>query len=116
MWDHYVVIWIIKVIDARRPAGEWFILIMDGFCSHTMTLDSLEQLWEARIYCVGMPSHTSSEAQPLDKVFFCPVKHLAHDAMDDYVLDRYEEGDPEATYTVWDLQAFMRASSRVAPR
>lgn len=105
-----MVVWIIKVIEARPPAGEGFILIMGGFGSHTMTVDSLEQLWEARIYCVGMSPHTGSEAQPLDKVVFFPVKHLSHDAMDDWVLDRYEERDRTVTYTIWDLPAFMEES------
>lgn len=27
--------------------------------------------------------------------------------MDDYILDRYADGDPDATFSVWDLPAFM---------
>ena len=97
----------INVINKHRQNREWRIPIMDGCGSHTMTVDSLSKMWEENMFCGGMPAHTSSEAQPCDKVLFCPVKKCAHNAMDDYILDRYADGDPDATFSVWDLPAFM---------
>ena len=69
-------------------------------------------MWAAYIYCVGMPSHTSSEAQPADKVFFCPVKRMANLAMDEYIVDAYAAGNPDATFAIWDLPPFMEQGIR----
>ena len=54
-WDDEFVPWLIRMITERKKqlgqdAKAWYLLVMDGFGSHTMTPKALRLLWEAAIY------------------------------------------------------------------
>ena len=36
----------------------WRILVVDGYGSHTMVPSVLQKLWDCKIMCLSMPSHT----------------------------------------------------------
>jgi hypothetical protein len=48
-------------------------LILDGHGSH-VTLEAIEQTYEARLNMITLPSHTSHVMQPLDVSYFSPFK------------------------------------------
>ena len=51
--------------------------VLDGVDAHVMSLNTLENLWNNRVYVANMPSHTSADIQPLDIAAFHPVKQGA---------------------------------------
>ena len=54
----------------------WRILVVDGYGSHTMVPSVLQKLWDRKIMCLSMPSHTSHALQPLDVECFRPTKYF----------------------------------------
>jgi hypothetical protein len=81
IWAEEFVPWLIEQCENRRRRHDhkrdaWYLLTMDGYGSHTLTPEALAALWDAHIYCICFPSHTSSELQPLDKSVFGPMKHF----------------------------------------
>ena len=39
----------------------WNLLVCDGYNSHAMLPEALDELWKAQVYAASFPSHTSSE-------------------------------------------------------
>ena len=107
IWEDEFVPWLIRQCDVRRSrlghkAACWYLLTMDGYGSHTLTPKALSDLWEAHIYCICFPSHTSSELQPLDKSCFGPMKHFFKSILEARVRDSLE-----TAVTKWELCELM---------
>ncbi len=85
VWTREYVPFLIKYIDQRRISRNqhnvWYLGVLDGFGSHTMTYTALMQLRQAKIALVTMPSHTSADLQPLDvAVFRYVIQEIAYEA------------------------------------
>ena len=50
------------------------VLLVDGHKSHTMSLETLEYAKASDIELVSFPSHTTHALQPMDRVFYKPLK------------------------------------------
>ena len=107
IWEDEFVPWMIKRCNARRARlghkpDAWYLLTMDGYGSHTLTSKALKALWDAHVYCICFPSHTSSELQPLDKSCFGPMKHYFKQILDFRLRNRLEQA-----ITKWELCELM---------
>ena len=65
--------WMMHFSAHRRGSGKT-VLIVDGHKSHTMSLDILEYAKASDIELVSFPSHTTHALQPMDRVFYKPLK------------------------------------------
>eukprot|EP00733_Pompholyxophrys_punicea_P001546 Pompholyxophrys_punicea_v1_NODE_808_length_1266_cov_3.870355.p1 type:complete len:169 gc:universal NODE_808_length_1266_cov_3.870355:562-1068(+) len=76
MTDEAWPFWIKHFYDCIPSMSERgnIILILDGYGSHSASLELLEDLEKEGIYLFALPAHTSSRLQPLDVGIFGPLK------------------------------------------
>jgi len=67
--------------SARRQAGAWRLLLLDGYGSHA-TKEFLDYCDEHRILLYVLPPYATHFLQPLDVVVFQPYKHWHVEAID----------------------------------
>lgn len=65
---------------AEQKATGVQLFVMDGCTSHVNSAEELKRLVRADIRALAMPSHTSSELQPLDVGIFGPLKAIVRQA------------------------------------
>jgi protein required for attachment to host cells len=92
-------------VQARRQAlhretanTRWDLVYLDGFGPHALHPEALKILWDARIYCVGMPSHTSHALQALDRSIFGALKKLVKK-----ILARYQIEHQRLDLSKWEV-------------
>ena len=71
----------------KRDDKHWSLLLLDGHHSHTMNPKILQQLRDARVYCIALPSHTTSALQLLDVSVFGPLKRAFRRFVDEWKRD-----------------------------
>jgi hypothetical protein len=71
----------------KRDEKHWCLLLLDGHHSHTMNPKILQRLRDARVYCIALPSHTTSALQLLDVSVFGPLKRAFRRFIDDWKRD-----------------------------
>jgi hypothetical protein len=69
-YEEYVDFLLPQILDD----GEWRLLVLDGFGSHTTVPSVLQKFRQRKIIVMTMPSHTSHALQPLDVTCFGPTK------------------------------------------
>ncbi|KAG5888059.1 hypothetical protein JTB14_032866 [Gonioctena quinquepunctata] len=60
-------------LPRKTPNGET-ILILDGHCSHSNSIELLDLAHDNGVIIICSPSHTTQPLQPLDGSFFKPLK------------------------------------------
>jgi hypothetical protein len=108
IWEEMVVPDIIDQIEKLRVKeqlpGQWALLTLDGFTSHSYCHKSLVAFLEAKIMVVRIPSHSSHALQALDVTVFHPLKV---DLRESITLLQHDSLD---TLTKWDLLRLFHKS------
>ena len=67
--------WLKHFSSAVRPSqANKVLLILDGHCSHTRSIEAIEYAREHGIVMLSLPPHTTHKLQPLDVSFFKPLQ------------------------------------------
>lgn len=63
----------VKNLPPRHPE-EWILFIVDGLGAHVYGVEALQLLYDNKILCISLPSHSTSILQPLDVCLFGTLK------------------------------------------
>lgn len=86
------------------------LLLLDGHCSHTKSLQVLETARANGIILLSLPPHTTHRLQPLDVGFFKPLQTYY-----DRCIDRWLRNHPGRTFTEYQVgEAFAEAYGKAA--
>jgi hypothetical protein len=85
-----------KMREELGKENDWVLLIVDGFAAHSYSVKALQNLFENKIKCIRMPSHTSSALQALDVSVFKPLKVAFRELVSAWTLEN-------TSFTKYDL-------------
>lgn len=102
--------WFKDVFLPRKSLGR-NVLILDGHCSHCSSTDLLELAEENDVSLLCLPAHTTHALQPLDRVFFGPLKNCFKNETNTWV--QQNPGRPINRYQVGPLisRAWVKAAT-----
>jgi len=69
------------ISQVRGDPSLWCLLVVDGHCSHTYSLDALKLLNESRVMLICLPSHATHILQVHDVAIFHPLKEQFKSSM-----------------------------------
>ena len=86
------------------------LLILDGHCSHTKSIEVLDYATEQGVVMLSLPPHTTHRLQPLDVAFFKPLQTYY-----DQFIARWLRQHPGRTFTEYQVgEAFTEAYGKAA--
>lgn len=102
--------WLDHFVEFSKPTVEKpVLLILDNHASHT-NLEAVTHAKSNNVVLLSLPPHTSHKTQPLDRVFFKPLKSNY-----DQVADNWQSSHPGQTITLYDVaELFKTAYERTA--
>ncbi len=77
-----------EVETAKRQAGEYRLLLLDGHESHC-TLEFIEFCVEKKIILLVLPPHTTHLLQPLDVVIFAPLARYYSSEVEEHMREKH---------------------------
>ena len=111
LWVEEVVPFLVDELNKYRRKenlqDKWFMLVLDGYGYHTITVAALDMFYTNRILLVSMPSHTSADLQPLDLGVFHPVKQYFRTILRDAVANASPANKVKSK---WKLPKFVEAA------
>ena len=86
------LLWLQHFAEHKQDKDQTSMLVIDGHKSHTMSMEVIEFAKSHHIELVSFPPHTSHVLQPMDIVFYKPLKEYFRDGVRKYM--RNNPGKP----------------------
>ena len=114
VWEDHVVPDICaqfnSVREAKNTPNQWALLVLDGFNAHSYSIKALKMFKENKIEVIRLPSHTSSELQPLDVAVFRTVKSNNAQFLKAFLMSKCHEQRRGVSLTKFDMAKIFHLS------